>query len=337
MESALPARKDKVEDDTMKLQPTKTQTTFRTLAAFATCLFALPASASTTQDQKGKSTDQKPAQEKKGDAKRKLLELFKKQGISLDAKSSQIWVGGKVNITRDFLEFVAIGPRGKKHESLIMLNCLGSTLNTALALLKLKPGKNVDYKPVVPLPTREEVEKGAPTAIVIPPSGPRVYLALRWTTKDGKQKTVAIEDLILDVRKDAPLRDAEWIYFGGRMARLYKGEPPVYMADYEQNYISTYYAKPDNQLITIRHKMGNYDDNWWPNERLLPERGAKVELGISTKPIVKRLPTKESYPDAWKRKPAAKPAAGGQDPESSGVDKKDADKKDAGKKAKKRS
>ncbi len=139
-------------------------------------------------------------------------------------------------------------------------------------------------------------------------------------------------------RKDAPVQGAKFIYIGGRMARLYKGEPPVYMADYEQNYVSNYYAKPDNQIITIKHKMGGYDDNWFPNEHLVPMSGTPVEFGFSTKEIVKRLPTKVCFPDAGKNlepveesgKESGKKEAGKKDGEKSGEKKQAGD--DQGKK-----
>ncbi len=240
----------------------------------------------------------KVAQEQ--DARSKVLELLKSQGVSIDIKRKLVRAEGKIKVTKESIEYIAIGPRGKKHEALVVLKCLGSTLNTALALLRLPRGKNVRYEPIKPPPTQEEVENGAPTVKVIPPEGPKVQMALQWKGKDGKPLVYAIEDLVLDAREDKTLQDVDWIYYGGRMASLYRGEPPVYLADYEQNYISCYYVKPDNQLITIRHKRGNLDENWWPNQYLLPEPGTSCELIISLKPIVKRLPLLKAYPNSGK-------------------------------------
>jgi hypothetical protein len=282
---------------------------YRTLTTFCSSLLLLtlacaqePAPKPLPNKQDAPKQDKQDKEDApKQNARAQVLAILAEQGVHFDGEKKLVRAEGKINIVRDYLEFVAIGPRGKKHESLVMLKCLGSTLNTALALLKLGKGKNVDYKKVVPMPTQEEVENGAPTVIVIPPEGPKVHLALRWKDDKGKTITRAIEDLILDIRADRPLQDVEWIYFGGRMAALYKGEPPVFIADYEQNYISCYYVKPDNQLITIKHVRGNYDDNWWPNERLLPKKGSPCELIISLEPIVKRLPEKEAYPEAGER------------------------------------
>lgn len=247
----------------------------------------------------GKSKGQEKAQKKKRQTAESVLKkLLAKQGVKIDKKKGIVTAEGAVTVTRDFLEFVAIGPGGKKHEALVTLRCKGSTLNAAILALGLKWKKgekmaNVNYKPVEPMPSEEEVMKGAPTSIVVPPKGPRVYLTVSWHDEKGGKKEYAIEDLILDIRADAPLQNAEWIYFGGLTAPLYRNEPPVFVADYEQNYISTYYTKPDSHLITVRHERGRYDENWWPNEDLLPKSGTPCTLAISVEPLVKRIPAKK--------------------------------------------
>lgn len=237
-------------------------------------------------------------------AKQELEKLLAREGVTIDKKKGVVKAEGVVTITSDFLEFVAIGPGGKKHEALVTLRCRGSTLNAALLALALPwegKMKNVDFKPVEPLPTEEEVMNGAPTSIVVPPEGPRVYLSLSWHDDKNVEKTYAIEDLILDVRADNTLRDAEWIYFGGMTAPLYRGEPPVFVADYDQNYISTYYTKPDSHLITIRHARGRFDENWWPHQDLLPPRGTPCTLLLSRQPLVKRLPPLARQPEENKK------------------------------------
>ncbi|MFQ5504830.1 MAG: YdjY domain-containing protein [Planctomycetota bacterium] len=236
---------------------------------------------------------QQPASRPAQDAmsqKAALEKLLAKGGIRVDWKKRAIYAKGRITVTRDFIEYIAIGPRGKKHEAMLTLDGLGSTLNAALLALGLKPGKNVDYKPVVPPPTEKEAMDGAPTTILIEPEGPEVHLAVSWTDDKGKEKRYAIEDLLYDLRADAPARDVKWIYIGGQKRAIYRGEPPVFVADYDQNYISNYYVKPDNHLITIKHARARDDENWWPVTDRLPERGTPCELILSLEPVVKLLP-----------------------------------------------
>ncbi len=232
----------------------------------------------------------RPATQKGDTAQAALAKLLAKEGVRVDKAKGRVHAEGHVNLTRDYIEYVAIGPRGKKHEALVMLKCKGSTLNAALLALGLKPGKNVDFKPVVPLPSEEEVMKGAPTSIVVPPEGPRLFLTLSWHDDKQVEHAYPVEDLILDVRADAPVQGAEWIYFGGMTMPILRGEPPVYVADYEQDYITTYFTKPDSHLITIKHPKARFDDNWWPNAKLLPKRGTPCTLTLSLKPFVKHAP-----------------------------------------------
>ncbi|GEM_PF-2373648 len=240
----------------------------------------------------------------KQDALAALRKLLVRDRVDLELEKGRVLASGKVTITDDLIEYVAVGPRGKKHETLVTLFCKGSTLNAALLALGLKKGKNARLTPIEPPPTREEVEKGAPTAKLTPPSGQKVYLALRWSDEEEKEHTVAIEDLILDIQTGKPLQGADWIYFGGRMKAIYRGEPPVFVADYEQNYISNYYVYGDNHLITIRHPRARNDQNWFPNDKLLPPRGTDCKLIISKSPVVPRLKTEEK--DGTSR-PASRP------------------------------
>ncbi len=250
----------------------------------------------------GDKPKKKPAQASAQTAKQALEKLLAEQGVKVDKKKQFVMAEGTVQVTKDWIEFIAVGPRGKKHEALVTLRCLGSSLKAAFLAIGVKPGKNVDFKPVVPLPSEEEVMKGAPTSIVVPPTGTKLWLTLSWHDAKGAEHRVAIDDLLLDARAEDTLQKAEWIYFGGMEAALLRGEKPVFVADYDQNYISAYYTKPDGHLITIRHERGRYDDNWWPYTKRLPPTGTSCTLTFSLLPLAKRLP---SYKEVEKAEKAA--------------------------------
>jgi len=245
--------------------------------------------------EKSKQDEQKGDKDPKQQAKDKaaLVKVLSKAGIEVDWKNKIVRASGTIDIKNDFLEYIAVGPRGKKHESLVVLDCKGSLLKAALIAIGFKGGKNVSYKPIVPAPTKEQVEQGAPTEVIVPPSGMKVHLALEW--KDDKKNTVryAIEDLLIDMQAEGPVQNAEWIYFGGMTRAIYRGEPPVFVADYDQNYISNYYTKPDSHLITMKHKRARDDQNWWPATDRLPDRGTPCTLILSRAEVVKRRPAKE--------------------------------------------
>ena len=263
--------------------PTQTSTQTPTPAKPATKPSALPQK---SVKQKGTASGLK-----------QLKKLLEKDGVHLDLKKKQVSVDGTIRIVDDFLEYVLTGPRGKTHETLVVVPSKGSSINAGLLALGLKPGTNCKSVPILPKPTEKEFREGAPMNRLVPPKGApkkgsQVWLALSWKDAKGKTSTYRIEDLILDLQAGGPIKDVEWIYLGGRMAPLHRNEPPVFITDYAQNFVSAYYVFIPNHLITIHHKRAANDQNWWPNRTLLPARGTKVKLIFSLKPIVPRVPWK---------------------------------------------
>jgi hypothetical protein len=236
-----------------------------------------------------------------------LIKILQKDGVFLDLKKKQVRVKGQVRIVDDFLEYVLTGPRGKTHETLVVVPSKGSSINAALLALGLKQGSNCRSVPILPKPTEKEFREGAPMNRLIPPKsapnrGSQIWLALSWKDAKGKVHTFRIEDLILDLQAGGPIKDVEWIYLGGRMAPLHRNEPPVFITDYAQNFVSAYYVFIPNHLVTIHHKRAANDQNWWPNRELLPPRGTAVELVFSLKPLVNRVKWKPFSPKSGEAK-----------------------------------
>lgn len=246
-----------------------------------------------------------------------LQKILAKDGVYLDMKKKEVRVNGTIRIVDDFLEYVLTGPRGKTHETLVIVPSKGSSINAALLALGLKPGSNCKSVPIVPKPTEKEFREGAPMNRLIPPKGApnkgsQVWLSLSWKDAKGQRHTYRIEDLILDLQAGGPIKDVEWIYLGGRMAPLHRNEPPVFITDYAQNFVSAYYVFIPNHLITIHHKRAANDQNWWPNRTLLPERGTKVQIIFSLKPLVPRVAWKPtSYKDGADKNTKEKKASQG--------------------------
>lgn len=205
------------------------------------------------------------------------LETFRKEGITWDQKAQTVAIQAEFIQPPDPLEYLLIHRRGKRHEALMITDAKPSVLNGALLLIGLQPGENADYKEKQPPPTLEEIEKGADPVIVTPPKGAPMWMTVRWKDKDGKDRELAVEDLLLELSTGKPMGAAKWVYLGGRMAPLYKGDPPVFVGDYEGNLISVCYMHPHNHLVTMSHERARDDQNWWVTEQA-PEPGTKVEF-----------------------------------------------------------
>lgn len=247
----------------MKLLPLVAAALF---AAFPTC----------QQDpvkQEPKAGDPKLQDPKPQDAEelmRQVMQQFQKEGITLDAKAETVTIKVVVNEPQDPLEYLLIHRRGKKHEAMFYTTSKPSVLNAALLMLGLQPGENAKAEEIKPAPSIEEIEKGAETVKVTPPKGMNVWMTVKWTTPEGKPVEYCIEDLLLDLSTQKPVVDCSWVFLGGRMAKFYKDEPEVFAADMEGNLISTCYMFPENQLLTISHKAGNDQHNWWLTDRVPP-------------------------------------------------------------------
>lgn len=214
-------------------------------------------------------------------AEQKVLEEVKKQfaaeGIVFDAKAQTVSVPAVVNHAQDPIEYLLIHRKGKRHEAIFVTKAKPSVLNAALLMLGLQPGKNASYVEKNPPPTLEEVQKGADPIVVTPPQGAPYWMTVRWKTPEGKLEEYCVEDLILDLGRQQPVANCTWVYLGGRMAKLYKNEPEVYIADFEGNLVSVCYLSPDNHLGTMVHDNARDDQNWWTTT-LVPPPDTEVEF-----------------------------------------------------------
>jgi hypothetical protein len=231
-----------------------------------------------------------------------LRAKLRKEGIDVDLEAGTITIETTVNRPADPLEYLLIHKRGKSHEALFVTDVKPSLLNTAFLLLGYEQGKNASYKPIEPPPTEEEVAKGAEWVEVFPPEGMPLYITATWTPEvDGEKgeesekgdkdekdekaakKTALAEDLIRDLTTGESVQGSEWIFLGGRMAAMYRNEPPVFVADFEGNLVSICYLAPANHLATMKQERARDDQNWWVTD-LCPPPDTKVTLRFHKDP-----------------------------------------------------
>lgn len=224
--------------------------------------------------------EQKPAEAKAQDPQSVLDQVqkqFQKEGIVVDAKAQTVTVPAVVNDPRDAVEYLLIHRRGKRHEAIFWTNSKPSVLNAALLMLGMMPGQNATYTEKQPPPSLEEIEKGADPLVVVPPKGTPFWMTVKWKGEDGKEVEHCIEDMVLDLGTQKPIADCSWVYLGGRMAKIYKDDPEVYVADFEGNLVSVCYLSPDNHLGTMVHENARDDQNWWTTA-LVPKAETEVQF-----------------------------------------------------------
>jgi len=219
----------------------------------------------------------KPAAQTPEQLLAEMMKSFADEKIVFDRKAHTVSIPVVTNEPQDPIEYLLIHRKGKRHEAIFFTLCKPSVLNGALLLLGLSRGKNATVTEKDPLPTIEEIEAGAETVIVTAPEGKPFWMTVKWKTPQGEEVEHCVEDLLLDLTTQEPVGECRWVYLGGRMARIYKNDPEVYVADYEGNLVSICYLMPDNHLATMVHDRARDDQNWWLTNKM-PEPGTEAQL-----------------------------------------------------------
>lgn len=152
------------------------------------------------------------------------------------------------------VEYFAVTPGGKTHESVIALDIKPLHLQTALLLLGLECGQNLEMQ-------------GDTTA----PAGDSVVISVSWRLEDDSV-TVPAANLLFNTMSREPVKDGPWVFTGSIM---YEGR---FLADYEGSIIATY---SDPVAILNTPMAGRYDDtSFGINEELIPPVGTEILLII---------------------------------------------------------
>ena len=216
-------------------------------------------------EQGKKSPQGKPRKSEEAAAQNAVAKFhaaLKQEGIKIDLAKRTLTLPAVVNRPTNDLEFLLIHRQGKTHEALLVTECSPSILNTGLMALGVPAGKNASFKKKDPMPSEAELRAGADPYILVPPSGGQMFMTVSFEGKDGKQVELPVEELLLDWTDNVPVSGNQWVYLGGRMAQMYRGDPEVFMADYEGNLISVCYKHPNNHLLTMVHERARDEMNW---------------------------------------------------------------------------
>lgn len=241
---------------------------------------------------------------------KEALAILKKHKVEVDFKTKTITVPVVMNRPTDNIEYLLIHRVGKTHEAILVTHAKPSVLNSAFILLGLEEGQNFNLEDKVPMPSEAELRKGVSPYIEILPKGRELFLTVSIPQEKGDAKVLPAEDLIADLHTGRAVANNRWIYLGGRMDQLYKGEPKVFMADVEGNLASTCYMMPKNHLVTMVHERSRDDQNWWLSAAC-PPPGTKMLLTFHiTKPRVVEEREKRLARDKDGGKPAKLPDPG---------------------------
>jgi hypothetical protein len=184
--------------------------------------------------------------------------IFKIGNAVLDTSKGVLTVSGWINMNEGMVELLACGPKGKLHESVLVLDIEPYHLQVALLLLGLKPGGGLKYQ-------------GDPGT----PMGDSLFVYVSWEKSDGNHIRVRGEDLIYDIIKKKHMERTEWVFSGSRFI------DSTFMAALEQSYITTFHDP--NTIIDNPLPTGGDDTLYEVNKSLVPPVNTKVTVELIKK------------------------------------------------------
>jgi hypothetical protein len=172
--------------------------------------------------------------------------------VEIDAGSGMVIATGHVNQVEGPVEFLACGPAGKLHESVLVLAAKPLDLQAALLALRLKSG-----------PPMRDVGMG-------PPVGDTVAIWVAWTT-NGVRKIVRADELLWN-RRDQAVVKSDWIFTG---STFIDGK---FKAMDDQSLIATYWDPWS--IVNLADSVGGDDDAVFVKRDAIPPLGTEITLYI---------------------------------------------------------
>jgi hypothetical protein len=180
----------------------------------------------------------------------------------VDTNDRTVICPGEINMDDGAIEYLAVSPGGKTHESLLRIDIRPLHLQLALLMLDLEP-KNV------------LVQQGDKKT----PQGDPVELRIRWKSRDGQVRNLRAEELVSDGTPEKPMPRHDWVFTGSRV--LKQG----FQADLEKSLVAVWH---DPAAILDNPLPGGGNNAYLVNPKITPKRGTHVELIIrAIAPVVK--------------------------------------------------
>ena len=207
--------------------------------------------------QKPKKSDNRPPQIEK------ITEHTFRVGKALvDTQARTLTCNGEINMDEGAIEYLAVAPGGKTHESLLRIDVRPLHLQLALLMLDLEP-KNV---------LTHQGDKNTP-------QGDPVELWIRWRDNGGKQVEARAEELVIEASHSRPMPPHNWVFTGSRI--LKQG----FEADLEKSLVAVWH---DPAAILDNPLPGGGDNGYLVNSKRTPKRGTRIELiAKAVKPAAK--------------------------------------------------
>jgi hypothetical protein len=181
--------------------------------------------------------------------------VYRVGAVTIDTAQRTVTCPGVVNMDRGIVEYVAVAPKGKLHESVLRLDVKPLHVQVALLMLELEP-KNV---------LQFQGERKTP-------QGDKIALTIRWRDAKGETQELPAESVLMTQPKERPLERGAWVFTGSRVL------PQGFEADISRSIVAVF---PDPAAIVDNPRPNASLRTFWVNPRRCPKRGTKVEFIIT--------------------------------------------------------
>jgi len=184
-------------------------------------------------------------------------------GIKVTPEEGLAEISGTVAHPSKSLELLAVGPGGRAHEALLMVEARPSALKSALQLLGVKQAPPPD-----PQSGRWKKDLGG------------VYIYVLWK---GQKKPRRAEDMILDAKTQETMQRTRWIFTGSHWFTDTRTWDRHFAADLYKNIIAitTNYAREAVLACPLPDAVNQ--QIWFPSEFSCPPPQTRVRIFFSVK------------------------------------------------------
>lgn len=183
-------------------------------------------------------------------------DLYRVGKMTVDLKARTATCTGKVNMQKGMIEYLAVAPQGKMHESLLTLDVRPLHMQVALILLGLEPKGGLSFQGDKALP------KGSP-----------VEVFASWQ-RGGKTVKVPASDLVWAIDKKRPMERGGWVFSGSKVTK-----EQGFVADIELSLIATF--RDPAAIVNNALPAGDDDTAYKVNERIVPPWGTPVTVTLT--------------------------------------------------------
>lgn len=172
----------------------------------------------------------------------------------MDTQARTVTCQASINMDQGAIEYLAVAPHGKLHESLLKVDVRPLHLQVALLLLGLEP-KNV---------LRGQGDTRTP-------EGNPVEILLRWRDTKGIAHELHAEECIMETPSQKKMPEQPWVFTGSRI--LKEG----FQADLEQSLVAVWH---DPAAILDNRAPGGANNAYIVRSQVTPRRGTAVDFVI---------------------------------------------------------